>query len=114
MKNICIICGKEFILNIHNQKCCSIECRKIHRNNRTRNINYNKEIELGLPKEYIRLYGYDFLKNNPVVLESVKLIQQLIGHKNIPIEIKESRLNNRKKYCKKYNKIYYKEKIKNK
>ena len=28
---ICLICEKEFIKNIHNQKCCSDECRKINR-----------------------------------------------------------------------------------
>ncbi len=45
---ICLICGKEFIKNGHNQKCCSQECSKIN------NKNYFKTLEY---KEYGKQYN---------------------------------------------------------
>ncbi len=105
MKKICKICNNEFEAS-RSQKTCSTKCSDINKGiyikNRPTNNRLKYELkmeerskELGLPKHYIKTYGYEFLKENTLVLETIKLQQLMTGKKDIPEEVKDIRKNAR-------------------
>jgi predicted nucleic acid-binding Zn ribbon protein len=105
MKKNCKICGNEFEA-VKSAKTCSDECSDVNKKNRKqsipsrekyRNTVKERSIELSLSQNVISEYGYDFIKSNPLVYESLLLQKNLSGRKFLSPEVKEARDNARVK-----------------
>ena len=97
----CIICGKEFLKKTSDITCSS-ECHKQNDKNLKSEYNkiypkvryiwlLNKAKELNITPYYLQEYGYNFLKENPEVLETLKILNNFTCHTNIPEDIREAR-----------------------
>lgn len=102
----CRVCGNEFFA-VRSSVTCSKECSDSNKRNRNKdslkrgNINFRLKCdeyskEIGLPSHYVRTYGIKFLKDNPSVVETLKISHLLIGKKNIPDYVVELRRSARK------------------
>ncbi len=90
---ICIICEKEFVKNVHNQLCCSKECKKLHRKQ------YIQEYNMSLNgKKVINQYQKDYRNKHNEELKEY--------NKKYSKEHKEELKLNRKEYDKTYRKKY--------
>jgi hypothetical protein len=99
----CVICGCEFIA-IKSAVTCSKVCSDINKRNRKPSVNSklnytnklkDQSLELQLPRYIIKEYGYDFIKSNKEVLDSLLLMHAMSGRLRIPEEAKQARLNAR-------------------
>ena len=93
----CIICNKQYDKN-NNKKTCSNECSKLLRisyNNLYKNKISNMADELGVQTYFITTYGYYFLKENPIVLETLKISHLISGRVGVPNEVMTIRKNAR-------------------
>lgn len=97
MKKNCRVCGNEFFAS-NNRITCSDICSSINKKEKRKlNKNWDTKMreasnELGLPRQYIDEYGYDFLTKNPIVVEALRIQYFMTGRYNgLPDDVVEAR-----------------------
>jgi predicted nucleic acid-binding Zn ribbon protein len=97
MKSTCVICDSQYEKN-SNKKTCSNECSKLLRkfyNKSYKDKVYEMANELGVQPYFITTYGYYFLKENPIVLDTLKISHLISGRVGVSNEVMAMRKNAR-------------------